>query len=214
MGASRGRQSSPCPRDTCAAVNAGSRLPTLSCDSAREGTTSLRHANSSAEFWPLLLLLAAIAAAWAAGLPQQISWAALARNQAALADWVASHPIAAPALYVVIYAVAAALSLPEARGADRGGRLAVRHPVRRRARRAWDRRWARSCCSSPCATIWPTRWPRAPAASSTGVRARLERDGFSYLLAIRLVPAFPFWLVNLAAGAERHAAAALRWRPR
>ena len=31
------------------------------------------------------------------------------------------------------------------------------------------------------------------------VRRGLRRDGFSYLLAIRLVPAFPFWLVNLAA---------------
>jgi uncharacterized membrane protein YdjX (TVP38/TMEM64 family) len=31
------------------------------------------------------------------------------------------------------------------------------------------------------------------------VRTGLERDGFSYLLAVRLVPAFPFWLVNLAA---------------
>ncbi len=31
------------------------------------------------------------------------------------------------------------------------------------------------------------------------VRLGLRRDGFSYLLAIRLVPAFPFWLVNLAA---------------
>ena len=30
-------------------------------------------------------------------------------------------------------------------------------------------------------------------------RQACERDGFSYLLAIRLVPAFPFWLVNLAA---------------
>jgi uncharacterized membrane protein YdjX (TVP38/TMEM64 family) len=31
------------------------------------------------------------------------------------------------------------------------------------------------------------------------VRLGLRRDGFSYLLAIRLVPAFPFWLVNLGA---------------
>ncbi|HET6195799.1 MAG TPA: VTT domain-containing protein [Acetobacteraceae bacterium] len=30
-------------------------------------------------------------------------------------------------------------------------------------------------------------------------REALQRDGFSYLLALRLVPAFPFWLVNLAA---------------
>ena len=33
------------------------------------------------------------------------------------------------------------------------------------------------------------------------LRDELRRNGFSYLLAIRLVPIFPFWLVNLAAGA-------------
>jgi uncharacterized membrane protein YdjX (TVP38/TMEM64 family) len=31
-----------------------------------------------------------------------------------------------------------------------------------------------------------------------GLRAGLERDGFSYLLALRLMPVFPFWVVNLA----------------
>jgi uncharacterized membrane protein YdjX (TVP38/TMEM64 family) len=31
------------------------------------------------------------------------------------------------------------------------------------------------------------------------IRRNLERDGFSYLLAVRLVPLFPFWLVNLGA---------------
>jgi uncharacterized membrane protein YdjX (TVP38/TMEM64 family) len=30
------------------------------------------------------------------------------------------------------------------------------------------------------------------------LRPGLERDGFSYLLALRLMPVFPFWLVNLA----------------
>jgi uncharacterized membrane protein YdjX (TVP38/TMEM64 family) len=31
------------------------------------------------------------------------------------------------------------------------------------------------------------------------VQTRLARDGFLYLLALRLVPLFPFWVVNLAA---------------
>ncbi|MBV9251832.1 MAG: TVP38/TMEM64 family protein, partial [Acetobacteraceae bacterium] len=31
------------------------------------------------------------------------------------------------------------------------------------------------------------------------IREGLQRDGFSYLLAIRLLPIFPFWAVNLAA---------------
>jgi len=30
------------------------------------------------------------------------------------------------------------------------------------------------------------------------LRPGLERDGFAYLLALRLMPVFPFWLVNLA----------------
>ena len=43
------------------------------------------------------------------------------------------------------------------------------------------------------------RSPHVAAGFLDAVRAGLRRDGFSYLLAIRLVPAFPFWLVNLAA---------------
>ena len=149
-------------------------------------------------FWPLGLLLAAFAAAWASGLPQQIGWAGLARHQAALSAWVASHPIAAPALYAVIYAVAAALSLPEAAvltvaggllfGTLAGGVLAVV-----------------GSSVGAVALFLAVRHHLADAIAARGgrflerVRAGLERDGFSYLLAIRLVPAFPFWLVNLAA---------------
>ena len=149
-------------------------------------------------FWPLALLLAAIAAAWASGLAQQVSWATLARNQAALGAWVASHPIAAPALYVVIYAVAVALSVPEAAvltvaggllfGTLFGGMLA-----------------AGGSTAGAVALFLAVRYHLADAIARRGggfldrVRAGLERSGFNYLLAIRLVPAFPFWLVNLAA---------------
>ena len=149
-------------------------------------------------FWPLALLLAAVAAAWASGLAQQISWAGLARNQAALGVWVGSHPIAAPALYVAIYAVAVALSVPESAvltvaggllfGTLLGGVLVVIGST-----------------TGAVALFLAVRHHLADAIARRGgrfldrVRAGLERDGFSYLLAIRLVPAFPFWLVNLAA---------------
>jgi uncharacterized membrane protein YdjX (TVP38/TMEM64 family) len=148
---------------------------------------------------PLLLVLAAIVAAWAAGLPQQISWASLARNQTALADWVTSHPAAAPALYVVIYAVAAALSFPESAvltvaggllfGTLIGGILAVLGST-----------------VGAVALFLAVRYHLADALADRAggflgrLRPQLNRDGFSYLLAIRLVPAFPFWLVNIAAG--------------
>jgi uncharacterized membrane protein YdjX (TVP38/TMEM64 family) len=148
--------------------------------------------------WPFLLLLAAIAAAWAAGLPQQISWSALARNQGALAAWVASHPVVAPVCYVAVYAVAVALSFPESAvltvaggllfGTLPGGALAVLGST-----------------MGAVVLFLAVRYHLADALASRAgkfldrVRARLQRDGFSYMLAIRLLPVFPFWLVNLAA---------------
>ena len=39
---------------------------------------------------------------------------------------------------------------------------------------------------------------RRLGASLEPLRAGLEQDGFHYVLALRLIPLFPFWLVNLA----------------
>ncbi len=59
---------------------------------------------------------------------------------------------------------------------------------------------------APIALFLAVRYHLADAIAARGgrfldrIRPRLEHNGFSYLLAIRLLPAFPFWLVNLAAG--------------
>jgi uncharacterized membrane protein YdjX (TVP38/TMEM64 family) len=150
-------------------------------------------------FWPVLLLLAAVAAAWGSGLTHHLNWASLARNQAALAGWVSAHPFGAPLLYIVLYAVAAAVALPESAvvtvaggllfGTILGGLLAIVGST-----------------LGAIALFLAVRHHLADAIAARAgrlierARATLNRDGFSYLLAIRLVPAFPFWLVNLAAG--------------
>jgi len=149
-------------------------------------------------FWPLAVLLITMAAAWASGLVHELGWQSLARHQAALVAWVGGHPVAAPAAYVAAYAVAAALSLPEAAvltvaggllfGTGAGGLLAV----------------AGSSLGSTLLFV-AVRHHLADAIAARGgrfadrVRAGLERNGFSYMLAIRLAPVFPFWLVNLGA---------------
>jgi uncharacterized membrane protein YdjX (TVP38/TMEM64 family) len=150
-----------------------------------------------ARFLPLLALLAGLAAAWAMGLRQELSWQALAAHQAALRDFVAAHPVAAPIAYTLAYVAVTALSIPEAAllsviggllfgtvlaaicvvlGATAGAvllflaaRSALAAPLRRRAAPLLER-----------------------------IRPGLERDGFSYLLSLRLLPVVPFWLVNLA----------------
>ncbi len=149
-------------------------------------------------FWPILFLLLAFVLAWATGLTQQISWATLARNQVALGAWVGSHPTVAPTLYILIYAAAVLLSLPESAvltlaggllfGTLFGGALAVL-----------------GSSLGAVGFFLAIRYHLADAIAARGgrfvdaIRLSLRSDGFSYLLAIRLVPVFPFWLVNLAA---------------
>ncbi|HEY1934896.1 MAG TPA: VTT domain-containing protein [Acetobacteraceae bacterium] len=149
-------------------------------------------------FLPLAVLALVLIAFWLSGLGSQLSWAALARNQAWLGAWISLHPVAAPALYVAIYAVATALSLPEAAvltvaggllfGTWLGGGLAV---IGSAIGAVILFAAARSAFAS---------WMEKRAGPRLlRLRTELHRNGFLYLLAIRLVPLFPFWLVNLAA---------------
>ncbi len=145
---------------------------------------------------PLLLLLAAAAIVFTTGLHELVSLATLRRHRAALLLLVAEHPVAAAGLFVAVYVAVVALSIPGAvvltlcggflfgpwlgtglvvLGATGGAvllflvaRSALGEPLRARA--------------GP----WLSRL-------AEGFRA----DAFNYLLALRLVPVFPFWLVNL-----------------
>jgi uncharacterized membrane protein YdjX (TVP38/TMEM64 family) len=130
------------------------------------------------------------------GRSGQLTWAALGARQAALTAAAAAHPATAPLLFVGVYALVVVLSIPATvvmsvaagllfgrltgavaavAGASSGAIvlfLIVRHVLRPFVARRAGRLVAR-------------------------LGPRLERDGFSYLLALRLNPALPFWLVNL-----------------
>jgi uncharacterized membrane protein YdjX (TVP38/TMEM64 family) len=146
---------------------------------------------------PLVLLLAALVALWATGLASQLNWSTLGRYQATLDDWIARYPITAPLLYAAIYAAATALSLPEGAvltvaggllfGTVLGGTMAVLGAT---AGALVLFLAARSAFGATMAARGDGRLAR--------IRAELQRDGFSYMLAIRLIPVLPFWLVNLA----------------
>lgn len=146
---------------------------------------------------PIVLLLL-IAAIWALGLTDRLSWSGLARNQEALHAWVAAHRWLAPCLFVALYAVSVALSLPQAAlltmaggllfGTAAGGALAVTGATIGAVSLFLI---ARSAVAGPMA--------RRGGATLAKLREELRLNGFSYLLAIRLIPVVPFWLVNLAA---------------
>ncbi len=145
-----------------------------------------------------IVLVALIVAIWALGLGDRLSWAGLARNQASLTGWVSAHPLLAPCLYVAFYVGSVALSLPQAGlltliggllfGALFGGVMAV---IGATVGAILLFLIARSALATPRTDRGGTRLGK--------LRQALARDGVSYLLALRLVPVVPFWLVNLAA---------------
>lgn len=147
---------------------------------------------------PLLALLAVLVLVWFSGVGHDFSWQGLARHQAALTGWVAAHPLTAPLAYTGFYVAVAALCLPEAAvvtvaggllfGTLFGGVLAV---IGATLGSIVLFLVARSALAD--------RFVRTGGGLLARTRAALQRDGFAYLLAIRLIPAFPFWLVNLAA---------------
>jgi uncharacterized membrane protein YdjX (TVP38/TMEM64 family) len=146
---------------------------------------------------PLMVLAGLVAAAFALHLERFLTIGALRDNRAILQDLVTAYGVGACLAFVAGYVVVVALSLPgatimtlaagylfgvlwgaalSAAGATIGAallflvtRLALGDLLRRRA--------------GPFL-----------ARMSDGFR----RDAFHYLLFLRLVPAFPFWAVNLA----------------
>jgi len=147
-------------------------------------------------FLPLLVLVVLAGAAFF--FLRGIGWDSLARNQNLLMGWVAEHPVGSAGLFVVAYIMTAALSLPQASlltvaggllfGAVLGCALAVVGAT-----------IGASILLVVVRSAFAQALDRQRHRIPEPVQARLARDGFSYLLALRLLPLFPFWIVNLAA---------------
>lgn len=149
--------------------------------------------------WPLLLLIAATLFAFAMGWHRYLSLQVLAENREALRAYIGANMALSLAIFVAIYAVAIALSLPGGAVLTIAGGFLF----------GW---LAGGLASIAAATIGATAvFLIARSALSEVLASRagpwlsrfregFQEDAFSYLLFLRLVPIFPFWLVNLAPG--------------
>jgi len=156
-----------------------------------------------AKAWLLLPLVAVMAATGVLVLRGDLSaaagWAALGAHEAALHDLVAASPILAACLYCSLYVACVAASMPFGVflsvcggllfGTAVGAVLAVL-----------------SATGGAVLLFLLARGVLAPlmarraAPLMARLGPRLRREGFWYLLALRLMPVVPFWLTNLAAG--------------
>ena len=146
---------------------------------------------------PLVILVAFTAVAVLNGWHRHVSLTALAAHEDALRDLVARHRIAALLGYVVLYAAATTLSLPGGAVLTiAGGFLfgwlcgAIAAHAGATAGAVLVFLVARTAIAEPLRSAAGPRLDKL----AEGFR----KDAFSYLLFLRLVPVFPFWLVNLA----------------
>lgn len=146
---------------------------------------------------PLLLIAVAIGAFFILGLDDYLTFRALSDNRDRLIDFVSANFLLAALLYMGLYIVVVAFSLP-------GGLLMT---VTGGFLFGWV---AAGFMTVFAATIGATLLFLIAATSlgeplrkKAGPKLKKLEDGFaenalSYLLFLRLVPLFPFWLVNIA----------------
>ncbi|MBU5614127.1 TVP38/TMEM64 family protein [Geomonas azotofigens] len=150
----------------------------------------------------LLAVAAAVALFFLFDLQRFLTLEALKANRQLLAGYYAEHTGTSVALFMAIYILQTALSLPGAAilslaaGAVFGVLAGTVYAV---------------CAATIGATLafLVTRYLLRDlvagrfGARLEGLNRELERRGLNYLLFLRLVPLFPFFLINLAAGLTR-----------
>ena len=147
----------------------------------------------------LLLVLALVAGFFASGLHRQLDLDTLKAGMAGFAAWRETSPILVAALYFAAYVAVTALSLPGAAVMTlAGGAL-------------FGLGWGllivsfASTIGATLAFLVSRHLLRDSVHARFGARLRaidegIARDGAFYLFSLRLVPAFPFFLINLLMG--------------
>ncbi len=147
--------------------------------------------------WPLAVIAGGITLFFLLELDRYLSFEALRENRAVLADWVAANRLSAVACYILLYIAVVALSLPGGAVLTIAGGFFFGP--------AWGTLW-----TVIGATIGATLlFLAAKTALGDVLRARagpalrrmesgFQENALSYMFILRLVPVFPFFLVNLA----------------
>ena len=142
-----------------------------------------------------LILLASLALFFVFGEPEFLSFSQLVKNYTTLKAFVDGQLVTALLVFGVAYILTVALSLP----------IASLLTIAGGALLGWTGAAVIICAATIGATIVfvfaQTVLNKFFAKRTSGFMAKLEagfkKNSFSYLLALRLIPAAPFWVVNI-----------------
>lgn len=147
----------------------------------------------------LVIIAAAAAVIYQSGLHEKLSLAYLKDSQADFAALYQQHPIAVISAFFLIYVVATALSLPGAAVLTLAGGGLFGF-------------WVGTIVVSFASTIGATlacmasrfilqEWVQSKFGSKIeSINQGIESEGAFYLFTLRLIPLFPFFMVNLVLG--------------
>jgi uncharacterized membrane protein YdjX (TVP38/TMEM64 family) len=145
---------------------------------------------------PVTILLAGLVLFLLLGLERYLSYDMLARHKAVLTAWVAGHALLAAICFIAAYAVIVAFSLPVAVlitpvggflfGVWMGAALSVIGAT-----------LGSVAVFLAARTAFYDLFRARAGASLARLEAGFRRNDFNYLLFLRFVPVFPFWLVNI-----------------
>jgi uncharacterized membrane protein YdjX (TVP38/TMEM64 family) len=145
---------------------------------------------------PLVVLGAGIAAFFALGLDKYLTFDALRHNRETLTSFVSTMPLLSVLLFVLVYTAAVALSVPGAAVLTLTGGFLFG---------LWEGTAAVVVGATAGATLLflAARFVLGDALRAKAgpwlakMEAGFNEDALSYLLVLRLIPAFPFFIVNL-----------------
>jgi uncharacterized membrane protein YdjX (TVP38/TMEM64 family) len=150
-------------------------------------------------FGPLALIVVLFVAAFATGLADHISLEELRARGSALQSFAREKPVLCVAIYLAIYVGSVAISLPGALilsltggflfGPIGGGFAAVTGAT-----------GGSTITYLVFRTAFGDMLRKKPTAFLARIEAGFKGDAFNYLLTLRLIPAFPLLVVNVAAG--------------
>ena len=153
-------------------------------------------------FLPLLLIGALFVGLAASGELRWLSLSDLANHREALAGFVQRHPVASLAGYVGAFVLVIVACVPGASVATVAGGLLF-GPVIGGAAALAGLLIGSAIVFLACRTAFGDWAARHAGPTVARLEAGFSRDAFSYLLALRLMPIAPVFMVNLAAGLVR-----------
>jgi uncharacterized membrane protein YdjX (TVP38/TMEM64 family) len=144
----------------------------------------------------VLLVIAIAGAVYYSGLHRELTWAGLAARQADLKALVAAHPLLGVGAFIATYAIVVTLLIPGGAVMTAASGLLFGTPLGAIATIAGATLGA-TCSFLIVRSTLGRVLARRAGPFLERMRPGLQRDAFSTVMAFRLIPVFPFWLVNI-----------------